>query len=70
MGRAPRPEPFNAAVTAALAGGATPATECPADELAVPLARNYLWCATSGIAWCFQFSSLSQYHTEYNILRE
>jgi hypothetical protein len=35
-------EAVNAAVTAALAGGATPATECPPDELAVPLARNYL----------------------------
>ena len=63
-------EAVNAAVTAPLAGGATPAAEGPADELAVPLARNYLWCATSGIAWCFQFSSLSQYHTEHNILRE
>ena len=64
-------EAVNAAVTAALAGGAAPAAGGPtADELAVPLARNYLWCATSGIAWCFQFSSLSQYHTEHNILRE
>jgi hypothetical protein len=60
-------EAVNAAVTAALAGGAAPAAGGPTDELAVPLARNYLWCAAAGTTGYLQFFSLSQYRTEDNI---